>query len=32
MTEGEAVVLEVWYGGQPNDDPYWGGVYYASDI
>ena len=32
MTEGEAVVLQVWYGGQPNDDPYWGGVYYASDL
>ena len=32
MTEGEAVVLQVWYGGQPNDDPYWGGVYFASDL
>lgn len=32
MTEGEAVVLQVWYGGQPNDDPYWGGMYYASDL
>ena len=32
MTAGEAVELRVWYGGQPNDDPYWGGVYYASDL
>ena len=32
MVEGEAVTLQVWYGGQPDDDPYWGGMYYASDL
>jgi aminopeptidase N len=32
MAEGEAVTLDVWYGGQPDADPYWGGVYYASDL
>ena len=23
--------LEVWYGGLPYQDPYWGGLYFASD-
>ena len=23
--------VEVWYGGHPYSDPYWGGVYFASD-
>ena len=32
MEAGEAVTLDVWYSGQPNDDPNWGGVYYASDL
>ncbi len=32
MAEGETVTLEVWYGGQPDADPYWGGMYYASDL
>ena len=31
-TAGNNVSLEVWYGGQPDDDPYWGGTYYASNI
>ena len=32
MAEGETVTLDVWYGGQPDADPYWGGMYYASDL
>jgi hypothetical protein len=32
MSAGEAVALEVWYGGQPDADPFWGGMYYASDL
>ena len=32
MAAGDNVSLEVWYGGQPDDDPYWGGMYYASNI
>ena len=32
MTAGEQVELEVWYGGEPGNDPYWGGMYYASDL
>ena len=32
MAEGETVTLNVWYGGQPDADPYWGGMYYASDL
>ena len=32
MTAGEQVELEVWYGGEPGSDPYWGGMYFASDL
>ena len=32
MQAGEQVVLEVWYGGEPGSDPYWGGMYFASDL
>ena len=32
MQVGEQVVLEVWYGGEPGSDPYWGGMYFASDL
>ena len=32
MQAGDAVTLDVWYSGQPDDDPDWGGVYYASDL
>ena len=32
MEANESITLQIWYGGQPNDDPYWGGVYYASDL
>jgi hypothetical protein len=32
MEEGEAVTLEIAYGGQPGDDPYWGGMYFAADL
>lgn len=32
MEPNESITLQIWYGGQPNDDPYWGGVYYASDL
>ena len=32
MTSGDPVTLDVWYSGQPGDDPYWGGMYYASDL
>ena len=32
MEEGDAVTLEIAYGGQPGDDPYWGGMYFAADL
>ncbi len=32
LVEGETVTLDVWYGGTPDADPYWGGMYYASDL
>lgn len=32
LVEGETVTLDVWYGGNPDADPYWGGMYYASDL
>ena len=32
MASGDAVTLDVWYRGQPADDPYWGGMYYASNL
>ena len=32
MQAGEQVVLDIWYGGEPGSDPYWGGMYFASDL
>ena len=32
MEEGENVTLVIWYGGEPGSDPYWGGMYHASDL
>lgn len=29
--EGAEHVVDVWYGGHPYADPYWGGVYFVSD-
>ncbi|MDG2425924.1 MAG: M1 family aminopeptidase [Flavobacteriales bacterium] len=28
---GNSQTIEIWYGGQPGTDPYWGGFYFASD-
>ena len=32
MATEDNVTLEVWYGGEPDGDPYWGGMYFASNI
>ncbi len=26
MASGDTVTLNIWYSGQPGDDPYWGGI------
>lgn len=31
FSSGESYVIEVYYSGHPHSDPYWGGVYFASN-